>query len=231
MGKKHKVMGTSAICGLYGELTFEHIPPRAAFNNKPVARVLDFEQALGIGPDDVIKGNIQQKGMGNYTLCGKCNNDTGAWYGAAFVDWCYQGMDILQRAGGKPSLIYPHRIYPLRILKQILTMFFSISPESLRQNRDLVQFVLNPRQRYLPPNHRVYVYYNLHGRLRSFGTVGTLDVEPHVTRLFSEFNFPPFGYVLTLSSPPPQVLAGCAGMRGRQGRVGAAGSGDPAPGD
>src|SRR5216684_6998566 len=97
--------GVCHICGNYGPLSFEHIPPRAAFNNRSVIKV-KFEEALELGPDGVAKGPIQQQGAGQYTLCRKCNNDTGAWYGKSFVDWCYQGMDILIRTKGKPSLIY-----------------------------------------------------------------------------------------------------------------------------
>jgi hypothetical protein len=67
--------------------------------------------------------------MGYYTLCDKCNNDTGAWYGTQFVNWCYQGMDVLIRSNGKPTLIYLNYVFPLQVLKQIVTMFFSVYPD------------------------------------------------------------------------------------------------------
>ncbi len=96
---KRKVEGNCAICGTYGPLSFEHVPPRKAFNDYPVREIL-FADAVNVGPDDSLRGRIEQRGSGGYTLCAPCNNNTGAWYGEAFIDWCYQGMDILERAGG-----------------------------------------------------------------------------------------------------------------------------------
>jgi len=199
---KPKREGNCAICGRYGPLTFEHVPPEKAYNDRPVVLV-EFEKMIRLAPDERTKGRIQQRGMGAYTLCGKCNNDTGGWYGGAFVDWCAQGMDILRRASGRPTLIYPHHIYPLRVIKQIVTMFFSANPESLRHHAELVRFVLNKEQRYLSPTYRVFVYYNSVGRTRLYGFAGRLDANTGSTILMSEITFQPFGYVMTLDTPPP----------------------------
>jgi len=199
---KRKAEGHCAICSTYGPLTFEHVPPEKAFNDRPVV-MLAAEKAMNLAPGERAKGPIQQRGMGAYTLCGKCNNDTGGWYGGAFVDWCAQGMDILRRAGGRPTLIYPHHIYPLRIFKQIITMFFSANPGSLRHHSELVTFVLDKERQYLSPTYRVFVYYNNIGRTRFHGLGGLLNVEKGTSILMSEITFPPFGYVLTLDSPPP----------------------------
>ena len=198
---KRKIEGYCAICGTYGPLTFEHVPPEKAFNNRPII-MLAFEKAINLAPGERAKGPIQQRGMGAYTLCGKCNNDTGGWYGSAFVDWCAQGMEILQMAQGRPTLIYPHHIYPLRVFKQIITMFFSANPESLRHHDKVVQFVLNRERRYLSPTYRVFVYYNNVGRTRFKGFAGLLNINTGTNTLMSEITFPPFGYVLTLDSPP-----------------------------
>ena len=51
-----------------------------------------------------IKGKISQRGAGGYTLCERCNSDTGAWYGAAFVSWACEAAEILMFTGGQPSL-------------------------------------------------------------------------------------------------------------------------------
>lgn len=195
--------GTCNICGKYGQLSFEHVPPKAAFNNRPVVRV-GFEEGLSLGPDEIIKGPIQQKGMGAYTLCEKCNNDTGGWYGHWFVDWCYQGMDALIRSNGQPSLIYLNYLFPLRIIKQIATMFFSVNGPAFRENeQELVRFVLNKEARYLSSNYRFFVYYNIAGHLRAAGIAGLLNIQTHKTSVLSEITFPPFGYMLTLGTEPP----------------------------
>ncbi len=203
MAKKRRE-GTCHICGCYGPLSFEHIPPHAAFNDRPVIRV-EFEQAMSLGPDEQAKGPKQQKGMGGYTLCARCNNNTGAWYGNQFVSWCYQGMDMLVRTNGKPTLIYLNYIFPLQVLKQIVTMFFSVTHEGFRKpHEELVRFVLNPEKRYLSPKYRFFVYYNITGNLRTSGIVAAMNLgKSRKPTVMSEITFPPFGYLMTIDSEPP----------------------------
>lgn len=163
-----------------------------------------FDTAIRLGPGEQPRGKIYQRGAGAYTLCQKCNNDTGAWYARAFVAWCYQGMDVLIRSGGKPTLIYLHYVYPLRVLKQIVTMMFSVNHSRFRlANPDLEQFVLNREARYLPPRYRFFAFYNIEGVSRASGTNGLLNVETGRASIMSEITFPPFGYVMTLDSDPP----------------------------
>jgi hypothetical protein len=195
--------GVCRICGREGPLSFEHIPPKAAFNDRPVI-VLKFEETLKLGPDEVAKGPIQQRGMGYYTLCEQCNNNTGAWYGKQFIDWCYQGMEILRRTNGNPSLINLNYLLPLPILKQIVTMFFSVHPETFSiPNEELVRFILNKEEKYLSPKYRFFVYFNTRGRPRSFGGGGLLNFDTGSITIISEITFPPFGYVMTINSGSP----------------------------
>lgn len=197
--------GKCCLCGIEGSLSFEHIPPRAAFNDRPVIRSC-FENLLGLGPDEPIRGRTQQRGMGDYTLCSRCNNNTGQWYGSSFVAWCYQGYDILAKSGGNPSLIYLYHLLPLRIIKQIIVMFFSVNgPEFRDAQPRLVKFVLNKEEKYLPPGPRFFVYYNISSTLRTVGVIGTLDINSHEINIFSEINYFPFGYVMTLDSPAPDT--------------------------
>jgi hypothetical protein len=197
--------GKCRICGQYGPLSFEHIPPKAAFNDRPVV-VAKFEDAIGLGPDEEVKGPIQQRGMGGYTLCERCNNNTGSWYGKRFVDWCYQGMDILIRSNGKPSLIYLNHLFPLAIIKQVVTMFFSVNGDGFRAaNQELVRFVLNKERKYLSPKYRLFVYYSTTGRARRVGIAGVLSLGSGRNRIsvVSEITYSPFGYVMTFNSEPP----------------------------
>lgn len=200
--------GYCRICGDYGKLSFEHVPPRSAFNRFPVVAA-KLDKIIGLGPDDTVEGRISQKGRGDYTLCPKCNNNTGRWYARDFTEWCYQAMDILQQAHGKPSLIYVHYLFPLRIIKQVVTMFFSLNHSGFRKTYpDLEAFVLNRKRRHLDPRVRIYVYYNVEGHLRSSGLVyrgsfNPLNREGKSPLLYSETNFPPFGFVMTYDSEPP----------------------------
>lgn len=210
MSRSQKVYGKCHICGAVGELTFEHIPPESAFNDHPAVlyRVLDL---LNVGPDDEVKakGQAIQKGMGGHTLCSRCNNNTGAWYGKAFADWCRQGFELLteiSKAGERPSSDYLFWIFPLRVLKQIVTMFFSVNrPDFAERHPELVRFVLDREHKYInPEKHRLFVYFNPEGRwARLAGFQGKLDLSTTTLYFFSEINFPPFGYVMTIDNYPP----------------------------
>ncbi|MCJ7577853.1 MAG: hypothetical protein MUO91_05330 [candidate division Zixibacteria bacterium] len=204
MSRRNKAKGTCHLCGNFGALSFEHVPPRAAFNNRRIIKVT-FEQAISLGPDEIVKGPIQQGGIGGHTLCPKCNNLTGHWYGTRFVGWCYQAMNILIRSHGKPSLIYLNYLFPLAILKQIVTMFFSVNTETFsKANPELVQFVLKREAKYLPPKYRFFMYYNTTGTFRFSGIWARLDpFSSRSTTLMSEITYPPFGYVMTIDSEPP----------------------------
>lgn len=204
MGKNKKIQGYCHICGEYGELTFEHVPPRSAYNNRSLL-AYDFDQSVNLGPDDNVKGKITQKGMGDYTLCGRCNNNTGQWYGSKFKLFCEQGMEILLRAKGDPVLIYKTVNYPLEVLKQIVAMFFSVNGDGLAaSNPDLARFVLNKKLRYIPPKFRFFLYYNLGKKYRYIKLMSKHDASGKNDIIWmSEISFPPYGYMMTIDSKKP----------------------------
>lgn len=205
MSRSKNILGVCHICGNDGPLSFEHVPPKAAFNDQPVL-LAHFEGLLSAGLTGDVTGKIQQKGAGAYTLCARCNNNTGTWYGHHFVSWCHQAMMLLSRSGGNPSLIYMHYVFPLSIVKQAVTMFFSVNGEKFRtKHPDLVRFVLNREEKYLPPQYRVYVYFNVVGQYRHIGVSGTGNFTSSEFRLTSEVTFPPFGYLLTIDSTTPDA--------------------------
>jgi hypothetical protein len=83
-------------------------------------------------------------------------------------------------------------------------MFFSVTHENFSSaNPELVDFVLNKERKYLSPKYRFFVYYNITGKLRSIGITGRADFDTGKTKIFSEINYPPFGYVLSINSDPP----------------------------
>lgn len=200
---KKRPKGICSICGFEGSLSYEHVPPRAAFNDSPVIEI-EFYKALDLDFDEKPRGRINQKGAGGYTLCEKCNNITGKWYARRFTDWCYQGMNILRMARGNPTLMYMQYTFPFSIIKQIITMFFSVNgPGFASSHPDLVQFILDRDRKYLSPKYGVYVYYNTTGYIKRTPIGVGFDVRRNVRTVMSELTFPPFGYLLTFNSPPP----------------------------
>jgi len=197
MGKE----GVCHICGKYGPLSFEHVPPKSAFYKTSLIE-LSAEDALLLGPDDVAKGRHIQR-MGGYTLCGRCNNITGQWYGAAFAHFCYQGMELLLKSDGKGSLHYPFMIYPLRVFKQIVTMFFSINAPGFGRGDELVKFVLNKNWRWLSGKYRFYMYLCEGPRFRKIGNVVKGELFSTRMAYLSELSYYPFGFLMTDSTTIP----------------------------
>jgi hypothetical protein len=200
--------GICHICGKVGKLSFEHVPPESAFNDHRVLRV-SFEQVLRQHPDN-FRGRYQQKGAGAYTLCESCNSDTGSWYGPAYADWAAQAMRILIGTQARPTLEYPFRLSPLRVLKQVVCMFFSVNlPLFQTRQPDLVRFVLNKELKSFPDHIRVYAFYTFSDRSRTAPVTGVfkgLGSSRSSMHVFSELTFPPFGFVMTFqNSPPPEA--------------------------
>jgi hypothetical protein len=147
-------LGICHICGKFGKLSFEHVPPEAAFNDHRVLKV-SFEQELASKHPDEFRGRYQQKGAGASTLCVQCNSDTGSWYGTAYAHWAAQAMRIVLGTRAPPSLEYPFRLFPLRVLKQVVCMFFSINgPRFRTKQTDLIKFVLDKESKSFPDHVR-----------------------------------------------------------------------------
>lgn len=142
-----KHVGKCALCGCEGELTFEHIPPRAAFNSTPAKPVtgegfLDDDRM----PWDTtgLRYSNQQQGMGKYSLCQTCNNNTGAWYGDDYRIVARVVHSILKGPLEPRYNGFGIRdIHPLRLVKQVLSMFCSVNNFDDKRINVLREFVLD----------------------------------------------------------------------------------------
>jgi hypothetical protein len=207
MSREHK--GYCRICRRYGDLSFEHIPPERAFNDKRQV----FETIQNALRQTGRRKTIIQQGLGAYSLCAKCNNDTGSWYGGAFVDWSQQGFVWYEKLGGKSSLYLPFTIKPLNVIKQVLTMALAMSVDTPTNYYDEVaQFILNREQKYLPPRYKVHVYFNVQGQPRFESNLVVMNVEAMAASYIeAEVALPPFGYCITT---PVRTITSLADNRG-----------------
>ncbi len=198
--------GTCHLCGSIGKLSFEHVPPESAFNERRILRTT-FEKVVGAKSLDILPGRVQQRGAGAFTLCEKCNSDTGSWYVPAYAEWALQAMRLLIGTAARPTLVYPYNLFPLRVLKQIICMFFSANGPNLQMRQpELVRFVLNKELRIFPAHIRIYAFYTFSNRSRSAGltaVVRGLGTSYSNTLMFSELTFPPFGFIMTVDNSPP----------------------------
>src|SRR2546422_440234 len=99
--------GSCRICGQFGDLTFEHIPPKAAFNKDRV-RSISLTEWVAREDLDYTGGRIQQRGMGAEVLCGRCNSFLGREYVIEYREWARWGLGVLSIA---PSTPMPHRAH------------------------------------------------------------------------------------------------------------------------
>lgn len=71
--------GNCHLCGEFKELTFEHIPPKAAFNDTPI--LIQKHEHLFEEKSYVYGKSIRSNnGSGSYCFCKSCNNNSGNWY-------------------------------------------------------------------------------------------------------------------------------------------------------
>lgn len=202
--------GTCAVCGRDGPLSFEHVPPRKAFNERRVfqanARWM-LEQARTIEEFRNPPGSYAQKGAGGHTLCQRCNNDTGSWYAAAYVDWATQAAERFTAREDAGELNVSLEVSPLRVLKQVVCMFASAcGPTLFAEHTQLRKFVLDRYEQALPPDISVFAFAisTASTSTRQSGVSAVLDASlgGAETQCFSEIAFPPFGYLLMLGTAP-----------------------------
>jgi len=198
--------GECRICGNTGKLSYEHVPPRSAFNSNKAFMYLGKE-IIGSEnfPWDLSgkKGRQLQKGIGFYTLCEKCNNNTGHLYGSSFVEFTYQGYkktsNLKVESNEWVSLNFTD-IYPLRIIKQIIAMFLSVnSPGLPKVHTEFRDLLLSKEKKGLSEKKFGLYIYILRGAILRYVGIGGILFSDKSMRILSEISAPPFGYVLEIN--------------------------------
>lgn len=192
---KRKRFGRCHLCGAQDKLTWEHVPPEKAFNNRPMV----YSSLLGE------KGIKSARGMGGYTLCHPCNTFTGGEYGTPFIEFAYQLKTIKDSRDAESRMIVPVRIRPLPVVKQIVTMAVSANkPSWVDMNPYVRDFLLRPERKYLPPNIRAFAFLTGEGLPKMVGeswVAGmTIASTPHLPAgpiRLTEVVFPPAGFIIT----------------------------------
>lgn len=198
---KEKKYGLCRICGREKELSFEHVPPRVAFNKTTRhISVSMMDYARVDNPLQFIpKGKILQGGVGYYSLCRDCNSFLGRTYVPAYRKWVRSGYEIISKHKLDYIKYVALQLEPLKILKQIISMFVAINDEwYLKEYPELSEFVKDSNSNFLPEKYRVFLYLNSEGQSRY--SRHSTSSHPGLGILNStELTFPPFGYVLTFN--------------------------------
>lgn len=198
--KEH--IGKCALCGKECKLTFEHIPPRAANNSKPAKPVSGneyFKKNNNLPWDTTgMKYNNQQKGMGLFSLCSDCNNNTGSFYGTDYIEFAKRAVAMIKSdIPDNHEVVAFKKIYPLRVIKQICSMFCSINPK-LPYLNDMREFVLNKESNTLNKDkYRIQMYFNKGSIIKYNGYTCLIHLDGAIIEI-SELVVPPFGFQLIL---------------------------------
>ncbi len=198
MSKRKMQTGICRICKKEKQLTFEHIPPRVAFNKHtryysiPMKDYLKNENPLEIN----IKGKVQQGGHGYYSLCGECNSFLNENYVRSYAKWANIGMSLLLEYKFDFIHFYAEQQNPKRVLKQIISMFISMNDTWFtEQYPELLEFVRFPENNNFPDKYRLYCYLNNEGQIRMSKWNFT-----NTHGIICESTFRPFGYVLNIGN-------------------------------
>lgn len=74
--------GNCRLCTKFGQLTYEHVPPRVTFNKHTRFKSVPFMDYIK-EPNPLeskFKGKTEQGGIGYYSLCSTCNSFLGRTY-------------------------------------------------------------------------------------------------------------------------------------------------------
>lgn len=208
MEKKQE--GYCHICGNYGELSFEHIPPENALNNHRTM-VYTGEDAIKRYKGEKARYINQQQGMGCYTLCENCNNNTGAWYANVYNDVAKDVARSLYK--NKPLehgdiVEFSFKKLPaLEFAKQVVTMFCSLLPLNEVQRLGFDKFLLDKISNTIDKS-----LFDLRIYLTPL-SVGQLMIGPSSILSKNETGFEtpiacdlgayPFGFILNLTPQTP----------------------------
>jgi hypothetical protein len=93
-------------------------------------------------------------------------------------------------------------VYPLRLLKQIITMFLSVnSSEFGHTHPELVSFVLDKEKTGLLQRYACYLALFRGPMARCIGLAGSMNVATSEMDFLTEIAYPPFAYVMSVDTP------------------------------
>jgi hypothetical protein len=158
MGRK-QVIDECRLCGIVKNLTFEHVPPEAAFNNYPrfypnTREMIDARYRGGPAPSIL----EEPRGVGSYTLCGDCNTKRSARYAREFIDWAMFWQGVLDSEPEANEKTASPRCRRSRIMKQLALMGLCSSPPKTGSINDGIRrFIYTAPATGLPTGVRLFV--------------------------------------------------------------------------
>jgi hypothetical protein len=211
-------IGTCHVCLRERPLSFEHVPPHAAFNFDKI-EVRGLRHWLERDDDGIrLRHVIQQGGFGFNRLCEDCNSRSGSWYAAELTGWVHAAVAAIHalpplaemdaQLDDHGVMFHIEGVRPLAMIKQVITMLLAVNDvEFAVRHPDLRAFVLD-RDRTGLHDVQIYLALYLGPVVRFVGISGKANLETSEAFILSEVAYPPFSYVASFEEPPPLLNAG-----------------------
>lgn len=193
-----------ALCGSKEKLSFEHIPPRKAFNFERIKPVMGenlIEDPNRLPWDTTgLRYENQQSGMGYYCLCESCNNNTGSWYADEYVTLAHTLHRVLDGDKAKEwEGIGIKGLHPLRFIKQVITMFCDINDPDNPEFDQLRRFVLDKECSEMDKKKYkicMYLTRSVNKRYLGYSILIRENKDKFESIAMSEITAYPFGFIL-----------------------------------
>lgn len=155
--------GTCRVCGHYGRLSFEHIPPQSVGNVNParkfnMADLIEKNHSLSFDADAERYEAKTCQGAGGYFLCRECNSYFGRYYVPSYTRLVEA---VLPLAGYyyKPNAyrgdtIFSVEMNPLGLVKQVLANFVCLTQPGVMD--DCRDYLLDHNSTDLPRRYRIF---------------------------------------------------------------------------
>lgn len=217
MASNNKQNSKCHICGNVTKLSYEHIPPRESYNSH---NRLEYGIEELLKNDNLILTNNgarwkhqSQNGFGKYSLCSSCNNNTGSWYGEDYNKFTGTISNaILDKGGILHGFDMPVTIedfYPLRIIKQVMSMFCSTNGEDFIDD-ELKTFLLNKEATGLDnQKYKITMYVTDCKDIKISGLISKYNIKTNNFFVASEIVAYPFGFIMYLNPNDNIDFIGC----------------------
>ncbi len=209
--KNNKHYGRCAICGKYDELSFEHIPPRSAFNSNPIkaitgdnlSKVIESEERMPWDFEGINYENMQ-RGLEKYSICKSCNNITGELYGEEYKKVAYAAAWALHNNKEKLKdncymQLKIEDVYISRFVKQVLSMFCSVYEVFTKKYSYVKDIILNKDKALEECNDFKIYAYLLKNATLGFSGATVIGYNNGETDNIVEIYAYPFGFILDLN--------------------------------
>lgn len=197
------------ICAMRPSGSREHLPGVAAANDGPVTIVYFKSNSARRNTERVERR--EKDGFVVHTICNHCNSRTGGNFGTAYKEFVTQFSNSgMLDTGQARTWISLRTVQPLRILKQMTSMFIAVQGQFPRENwMPSCDFVLNKDAKLVQPSLRYYLYRNVSavGRVTALTSIMSIYRRwPPI--FFCEISWPPVGLVFAKEAHP--LLRGMA---------------------